>query len=94
MLVVDGKSSGFDGVGDDLLDGEAGEGVPVGVFGVGVVSGDDDGAGDVGAGLVGVERGGAPPGGDGGGGGGGVGDGEEEVFDEELFWGGPLAVPD
>ena len=95
--VVDGEGFGLDGGGDDLLDGEAGEVGAVGVTAIGVLTGDENGSGDVGAGLVGVEGDSAPPVGDGRGGGGAVvvgGDGEEEVLDEELLGGGPLAVPD
>lgn len=97
VLVVDGEGLGLDGGGDDLLDGEAGEVGAVGVEVVGVLAGDEDGAGDIGAGLVGVEGDGAPPVWDGGGGGdaaAGGGDGEEEVLDEELVGGGPFSVPD
>lgn len=95
VLVVDRERRGLDGGADDLLDGQAGERLAVGVEVVGVLAGDEDGPGDVGAGLVGVEGDGAPPVGDGGfGGGGGGGDGEDEVLDEELLVVGPTAVPD
>ncbi|GFY94489.1 EXORDIUM like 5 [Actinidia rufa] len=95
--VVDGEGFGLDGGGDNLLDGKAGEVGAVGVTAVAVLTGDENGSGDVGAGLVGVEGDRAPPVGDRRGGGGAVvvgGDGEEEVLDEELLGGGPLAVPD
>ncbi|GER57757.1 glutaredoxin family protein [Striga asiatica] len=93
--VVCGEWPRPDGGGDDPLHREAREGGAVGAVPVGVLAGDDDGAGDVGSGLVGVEGDGAPPVGDAGGGSGAVvGDGEEEVEDEEALRVGPRAVPD
>lgn len=106
VAVVDGEAGGPRRGGDDLLDGEPREGATVGARGVLVLTGDDDGAGDVGARLVGVEGDSAPPLGHGGGrrrsGGpcgrgaaaGGGGDGVEEVLDDELLLGSPAAVPD
>lgn len=95
VLVVDGERRGLDGGADDLLDGQAGERLAVGVEVVGVFAGDEDGPGDVSAGLVSVEGDGAPPVGDGWlSGGGGGGDGEDEVLDEEFLVIRPAAVPD
>lgn len=61
VFVVDGERGGLDGGGDDFLHAEAGEGVSVGVFYVGMFTGDEDGFGNVGAGLICVESESVPP---------------------------------
>lgn len=90
--MVDGKRSGVDGGGYDLLDRETGELGAEGVSEIGILAGDDDGARDIGGSLVGVERDGSPPLGDGGRRSGG-GDGGQEIFDENLLGKSPFAVP-
>lgn len=59
--MVDGERSGFDGGGNNLLDGEAREVGTVGIARVGVFFSYDNGSGNVGTGLVGVKRNGFPP---------------------------------